>query len=122
MFNKKAARFELPFLLSCKKINHMKLHNPIEITKKAAEEIKYIMNHKGIPDGYCLRIGVRGGGGCGGASYFLGFDKKKDTDEVYNIEGIEVLLEKKQLMYLLDLKLDFQERETEKGFVFEKKG
>jgi iron-sulfur cluster assembly protein len=100
----------------------MTIPNPIEITPKASEEIKNIMSNKGIPKDYALRIGVKGGGGCGGASYFLGFDKKKETDEVYNIEGIEILLEKRQLMYLLDLKLDFEDRETERGFTFDKKG
>jgi iron-sulfur cluster assembly protein len=100
----------------------MKIPNPIEITPKAVAEIQNIMSTKGIPKEYALRIGVKGGGGCGGASYFLGFDKKKENDEVYTIEGIEVLLEKRQLMYLLDLKLDFEERETERGFMFDKRG
>lgn len=95
--------------------------NPIEITPKAAEEIKSILTKKGIPPDYFLRVGVRGGGGCGGASFFLGFDKQKDGDDCYTIEGIKVLIEKRQLLYLIGVKLDFEERKDERGFVFEKK-
>ena len=52
---------------------------PIELTPKAVAEVKHIMDNKNIPEGYGLRVGVKGGG-CGGVSYVLGFDKPKDND------------------------------------------
>lgn len=96
------------------------MDNPIEITPRAVEEIKNILTKKGIPPDYSLRIGVKGGSGCGGASFFLGFDKPKEGDECYTVEGINILIEKRQLLYVIGVKLDFEERKDERGFVFEK--
>jgi iron-sulfur cluster assembly protein len=95
--------------------------NPISITSKAAEEIKGIINYKNIPQGYGLRIMVQGGGGCGGAKFKLGFDKLKEGDLSYIEQEIPVYYEKKQLMYLIGLEIDFQERADTKGFIFNKK-
>ena len=61
---------------------------PVSLSEKAVTEIKEIINHKNIPPDYGLRIGVSGGGGCGGGiSYILGFDKKKK--ETWNMNGKE---------------------------------
>ena len=92
--------------------------NPITITSKAAEEIKGIITHKNIPQGYGLRVLVQGGGGCGGAKFKLGFDKLKEGDLSYVEQGITIYYEKKQMMYLIGLEIDFEERIDTKGFVF----
>ncbi|MGB3180514.1 MAG: iron-sulfur cluster assembly accessory protein [Cyclobacteriaceae bacterium] len=90
---------------------------PVSITSKAAVEVKNILEKKNIPTGYGLRIGVRGAG-CGGMSYVLGFDKKKDEDEHYTIEDIPVYVEKKHVMYLAGLVVDFYEGADARGFMF----
>lgn len=92
--------------------------NPVKITSKAAEEIKGIIHHKHIPVGYGLRVLVQGGGGCGGAKFKLGFDKLKEGDLSYIEQDIPVYYEKKQLMYLIGLEIDFEERLDAKGFIF----
>lgn len=92
---------------------------PVELTEKAVVEVKNIMEHKGIPEGYGLRIGIKGGG-CGALGYMLGFDKKKEGDIEYEREGIPIYSEKKQVMYLMGLKLDFYEGADERGFTFSK--
>ena len=94
---------------------------PVTITDKAAEEIKNIMDNKNIPEGYQLRIGIKGSGGCAGFEFMLGFDKKKDTDLEYNVAGVSVLVEKRHTMYLLDLEVDFHEGADARGFTFSKK-
>ncbi|GAA4841628.1 HesB/IscA family protein [Algivirga pacifica] len=94
---------------------------PITITKRAAESVLKIINAKQIPEGYTLRIGMKGGG-CGAAGFFLGFDTKKEEDVIYEIEGVKVLIDKRHIMYLLDVELDFEERRDEQGFVFNKPG
>ncbi len=99
----------------------MQVLTPVTITEKAAIEVKNIFEHKNIPQGYKLRIGVKGGGGCGGFSYLLGFDKKKEGDQEYELDGIPILVEKKHIMYLLDLEVDFHEGADAKGFTFVKK-
>lgn len=94
---------------------------PIDITAAAAAQVRDIMEHKNIPANYLLRIGVKGGGGCGGAGFFLGFDEPKEQDERYQIQGLEVLIDKRHVLYLLDVVLDFEDRREERGFVFGKR-
>jgi iron-sulfur cluster assembly protein len=93
---------------------------PVTLSPIALEEVKKIMAHKNIPEGYGLRIGVRGGGGCGGVNYILGFDKRKEGDMEYTQEAIPVLVEKKHLMFLLGLRVDFYEGADARGFTFVK--
>lgn len=92
---------------------------PITITPRAAAEIKTILAAKKVPEGYGLRVGMKGGG-CGGMSYLIGFDKPKEMDKAYLLEGIPVYIDKRHVMYLLDVEIGYEERETEQGFVFEK--
>lgn len=94
---------------------------PVTITNAAANEIRYIMQNKGIPEGYALRIIAEGTSGCGGARYRLGFDKLRDGDQQYVTQDIPVLYEKRQMMFLLGLEIDFEDRETERGFIFNRK-
>lgn len=90
---------------------------PIELTEKAVEEVKAIMQHKNIPEGYGLRVGMKGGG-CGGMAFMLGFDKQKENDLAYEIEGIPVFVEKRHTMYLVGMKVDFYEGSDARGFMF----
>ena len=90
---------------------------PISLTPRAIEEVKIIMKDKNVPAEYGLRIGVQGGG-CSGMSYLLGFDKKKDNDETYNINGVEVIMDKKHGMYVMGMEVDFQDGLNARGFVF----
>jgi iron-sulfur cluster assembly protein len=94
---------------------------PVTLTEKAIEEVRNIMNNKNIPEGYKLRIGIKGSGGCAGFNYLLGFDQKKETDLEYQVDDISVLVEKKHTMYLLDLEVDFYEGSDARGFTFSKK-
>lgn len=91
---------------------------PVKITPKAATEIKHIIATKNIPSDYGLRVLVQGGGGCGGAKFRLGFDKFKEGDLTYTAHEIPVYYEKRQLMYLMGLEIDFEERTDARGFVF----
>ncbi|HLT08512.1 MAG TPA: iron-sulfur cluster assembly accessory protein [Cyclobacteriaceae bacterium] len=90
---------------------------PIEITDKARAEIKNIMANKNIPAEYRLRVGVKGGG-CGGVSYNLGFDTPKENDQQFEIDGIPVLMEKKHVMFLMGMKVDFYDGAEARGFTF----
>ncbi len=91
---------------------------PVSLTDKAITEVKHIMANKNIPEGYGLRIGVKGGGGCGGMGFMLGFDKSKEGDITYDVEGITVHVEKRQTMYLIGLEVDFIEDAEARGFTF----
>ncbi|MEQ9375685.1 MAG: iron-sulfur cluster assembly accessory protein [Imperialibacter sp.] len=94
----------------------MNIH-PVSISEKALGEIKEIIAKKKIPEGYGLRIGIRGAG-CAGVSYMLGFDKKKEGDIEYSIAGISVFIEKRHTMYLIGLEVDFYDGADARGFSF----
>lgn len=90
---------------------------PVTISSRAATEIKKIMETKNIPVDYGLRVGVKGGG-CGGVSLIIGFDRKKNTDNAYTIADIPVYVDKKHTMYLIGKEVDFYEGADARGFVF----
>jgi len=90
--------------------------HPVTLSERAAEEIRKIMQTKNIPSDYGLRVGVKGGG-CG-VSLLIGFDKKKESDLSYEIQGIPVYVDKKHTMYVVGKEVDFVENEEARGFTF----
>jgi len=90
---------------------------PIALTERALAEVRNIMQEKNVPAEYGLRVGVQGGG-CSGMSYLLGFDKPKDSDEIYNLDGLNLIMDKKHAMYVLGMEVDFQDGLNARGFVF----
>lgn len=91
--------------------------DPIRITDRAVRELAQIRESENIPDEYALRVGVKGGG-CSGFSYMLGFDACKDTDQIYNINGIRVVMEKAHGIYLLGMEIDWLDGLDNRGFIF----
>lgn len=89
---------------------------PIDISDRAIEEVKNILEHKGIPKDYGLRIATKGMG-CG-VGFKLGFDKKKETDQEYLVDGIQVLIQKKEMLFLAGKKIEFYDETDGRGFVF----
>lgn len=90
---------------------------PITLTEGALTQLKRIMEEQNIPASFGLRVGVKGGG-CSGFSYVLGFDEQKEKDEVYQIEGFKVLMEKAHAIYLLGMEVDWVDGLNNRGFMF----
>ena len=90
---------------------------PIVLTEGAIVQLRKIMIDQDVPGEYGLRVGVKGGG-CSGFSYVLGFDKKTDKDQEYEIDGIPVYIERSQGMYLLGMEVDWHDGLNNRGFVF----
>ena len=97
-------------------MNKESVELPVEITNRALEEVKNILKNKGIPEGYGLRIATKGMG-CG-VGFKLGFDKKKETDDEYFVDGIQVLIQKREMMFLVGKKIEFYDETDGRGFVF----
>jgi iron-sulfur cluster assembly protein len=91
---------------------------PIQISPNAAREIRKIINKKNIPEGYGLRVGVKGGG-CSGMSYVLGFDKEREKDKVFDIDGITVYMDKRHGLYLMGTTINYHDGLDARGFTFE---
>ncbi len=90
---------------------------PIKFTEGAIKELKNLVYEKEITDTHALRIGVKGGG-CSGLSYILGFDKQTEADEVFDVEGLKVIMNKAHGMYLLGMEVDYVSGLNNRGFVF----
>jgi len=90
---------------------------PVTISTRAAAEIRKIMETKNIPAEYGLRVGIKGGG-CGGAAPLIGFDKRKETDQDYNIKGITVYIDKRHTMFIFGKEVDFYDGDDARGFMF----
>jgi iron-sulfur cluster assembly protein len=90
---------------------------PIKLTEGALKALRQIKEDQSISDEHGLRIGVKGGG-CSGFSYMLGFDAPKENDEVYEISGIKVLMQKSHGIYLLGMEIDWEEGLNNRGFSF----
>jgi len=88
----------------------------VQITPQAAEEVRKLVSAEDKP-GIGLRLGVKGGG-CSGLSYDLGFTPKEEGDTVVDNEGFQVFIDRKSLIYLKGMQLDFQGGLQGKGFVF----
>ena len=91
----------------------------ITLTEKAAKEVKKIMDEQKMPETVVLRVGVQGGG-CSGFQYALGFDNEVNPaiDEVAELHGIKVVVDRKSNMYLNGTEVDFYEGLEKRGFTF----
>ncbi|MDZ4702016.1 MAG: iron-sulfur cluster assembly accessory protein [Rhodothermales bacterium] len=90
---------------------------PVSLSSRAADEIKKIISTKEIPEGFGLRIGVRGGG-CSGMSYVLGFDKQREHDMAFEHDDIVVYIDKRQGLYLFGTTVDYHDGLSARGFTF----
>ncbi len=93
---------------------------PVQITAKALDHIKAIMSKKSIPRHYGLRLGTNNATSCGTISFIIGFDTKKTGDDVFFHEEVEVLINKKEVLHLINSTLDYEEGKEVSGFKFEK--
>ncbi len=90
---------------------------PIKISDSALEQLKRIRVEQEIPDTHMIRVGVKGGG-CSGLSYVLGFDDKTDNDDVFEIEGLQVIMDRGHALHLLGIEIDWLNGLNNRGFVF----
>jgi len=92
--------------------------DPVMLTTRAAKQVNKIRQEENIEDNLYLRVAVEGGG-CAGLNYKLGFDFKNDNDEIYESEGIEVVIDPRHLMYLEGIVVDYPDGLDARGFTFD---
>lgn len=89
----------------------------IEVTPKAVQKIREAFQREGVEG--ALRLGVLGGG-CSGLSYQFKFDtKQRPTDNVFDFDGVRIVVDPKSLLYLKGMTLDWKDSLIQSGFVFE---
>ena len=92
--------------------------NPIQLTERAARQINKIQSDEDLDEELYLRVAVEGGG-CSGLSYKLGFDVRTDEDNVYESQGMEVIVNPKHIIYLNGIQIDYPDGLDARGFTFE---
>lgn len=88
----------------------------VTLSPSAQEEVKRLIALENKP-GTGLRLGVKGGG-CSGFAYKLEFDQKKEGDVAVEYSDFNVFLDRKSVIYLRGITLDYQKGLQGKGFVF----
>jgi iron-sulfur cluster assembly protein len=94
---------------------------PITLTEKAAGEVKRIVAEQqqapNGPEKVYLRMRVVGGG-CSGFQHKLDLDPEMNPklDETFEFHGVPVVVDKRSLMYLADVVVDFHDDLNRRGF------
>ena len=91
---------------------------PVTLTEGAIKEVRKLMTADGFDNTQSLRLGVKGGG-CSGMTYILGFDKKTENDQEFEIEGIACIINKSHEIYLAGMQVDWLDGLNNRGFTFQ---
>lgn len=91
----------------------------INVSDTAKDKVQYLMEEDGFnPNTDFVRVGVKSGG-CSGLSYDLKFDKtQKETDKVFESNGIKIIVDTKSFLYLIGTTLEYSGGLNGTGFVF----
>lgn len=90
----------------------------IAVSEKAKSRIIELRDKEGSSGNYIVRVSVKGGG-CSGLMYDLSFaDTTQEGDQIFEDNGVKVLVDKRSLLYLLGTTLEFSDGLNGKGFHF----
>lgn len=90
----------------------------ILLSEAALRQVKSLQAQQG--QDLCLRVGVRQGG-CSGMSYMMDFEdlsKITPQDDVFDYDGFKIICDRKSLLYLYGLMLDYSDAMIGGGFQF----
>ena len=88
----------------------------VSLTDSAAERVKTFIEKRG--KGVGVRLGVKTTG-CSGMAYTIEFaDAIEDSDQVFEDQGVTVIIDPKSLLYLYGIELDFTREGLNEGFKF----
>ncbi len=88
----------------------------IHLTDVAANRVQKFLANRG--KGIGLRLGVKSTG-CSGLAYVLEFvDELQSDDEVFESNGVKVVIDQKSLLFLDGTEVDFGKEGLNEGFQF----
>ncbi|MGL4205963.1 MAG: iron-sulfur cluster assembly protein IscA [Aeromonadaceae bacterium] len=88
----------------------------ISMTDAAAERVKKFLQSRG--KGLGLRLGIKTSG-CSGMAYVLEFvDEAQPDDQIFQMHGVNIIVDSKSLIYLDGTELDFVKEGLNEGFKF----
>jgi len=86
----------------------------IKITDVAAGKLRELLASQDDAD-QALRVAVRGGG-CSGFQYALALDKRKEDDNVFEHNGVSVVVDKVSMQFVFGSEVDYVEGLQGAGF------
>ena len=89
----------------------------ISITEHAAGRVKAFLENRG--KGVGVRLGVKTSG-CSGMAYVIEFvdEINEMEDEVFESNGVNIIVDKKSLVYLDGTEMDYTKEGLNEGFKF----
>ncbi len=87
----------------------------ITLTEVAAGKVRELLSGQEDSEGQALRVAVRGGG-CSGFQYALAFDRPKDDDNVFEVDGVSVVVDKVSMQFVFGSEVDYVEGLQGAGF------
>ncbi len=87
----------------------------VTLTDKAAEKVKEFMDGQAEDKDSGLRVAIRGGG-CSGFQYALAFDKKHDDDQIFEHQGIRLLVDAESMSFVDGSEVDYVDGLQGAGF------
>ncbi|PCJ49259.1 MAG: iron-sulfur cluster assembly protein IscA [Gammaproteobacteria bacterium] len=88
----------------------------ISLSEPAIERVRHFLDNRG--SGVGVRVGVTTTG-CSGLAYLIEFvDSINSDDEVFEQDGVSIIIDKKSLVYLDGTEVDFVREGLNEGFEF----
>ena len=95
------------------------MQNVLNLTDKAADRVKSLIDKSGDATVVGLRVGVKKGG-CSGMEYFVEYAAEKTAmEEEVQDKGVRIFIEPTAFMFLLGSTMDYHEDRMTSGFTFE---
>jgi iron-sulfur cluster insertion protein len=90
---------------------------PVVISERAAAEVKRIVAEQNLQEKLYLRLRVVGGG-CSGFQNKLDLDPQvnEKLDETFHVHGVDVVIDKRSLLYISGATVDFHDDLNKRGF------
>lgn len=77
----------------------------VSLSDSATKKLKDLLAAEATPE-QGLRVRVAGGG-CSGFQYQLEFDSPSENDQVFEREGVKVVVDPKSYLYLMGSEIDY---------------
>lgn len=88
----------------------------ITVSETAAKRMKTYLERRG--KGIGIRLGIQTSG-CSGMAYVIEYaDEVEVDDEVFDVHGVSLIVNKKSLLYIDGTEVDFQKEGLNEGFRF----
>jgi iron-sulfur cluster assembly accessory protein len=96
-------------------LKEAKISEAVTLTSAAVEAVQELFAQQEL-EGYALRVFIQGGG-CSGVQFGMSLENNiRDTDTIFDSQGVQVVVDNTSLDYWRGATIDFVDNGLEKGF------